>query len=575
MKKFLFLLPVVPLLALIGWHLLYSYRRYNVILITTDTLRADYLSCYNPDAPKTANFDRLAADSVLFENAYTTIPITLAAHTAIFTSHAPHNLGLFNNGETYDGRYPLISEMLAARGYHTGAFISLGVLKGEFGLGSSFQHYDDRFDDDLGRFYKNADEVNAVALPWIEQEKNHPFLAWIHYSDPHEPYVTVDAPPDTEVFVNGASYGKYCLARKEKIRVKFQATPGVTKITLRALTKPGPQKIQEAESKRYLDPKVGVDAPKSCSLNFSDEWEDIRLSNGSSVRYFDGEASFEVLNSGKQATDAAVWFTGGIWGQRLEEVRANYEAEVQYLDRYLGVLMDRLQAMGLMDRTIIVLTSDHGEGLKTHGYLGHVGNLHNEVIHVPLLIDYPNLGRPGTRNQLLVNHLDIVPTLLDLLHLKSGGPLEGASLKRYVSRSPIDRLIAPKVGRQRTYVETYAPEAPRNSFALVEGDMKLIFTPNWKWEIYDTKQDEMEKRNIARTDEARFESAPVARLCGILEDFSRESETAHGQRKNPQLDEAKQEMLNALGYVNQGQNAKEPGDTPPEPNSNDFKRKKP
>ncbi|HSP05846.1 MAG TPA: hypothetical protein VLR94_01655, partial [Acidobacteriota bacterium] len=69
MKKFLFLLPVVPLLALIGWHLLYSYRRYNVILITTDTLRADYLSCYNPDAPKTVNFDRLAADSVLFEDA--------------------------------------------------------------------------------------------------------------------------------------------------------------------------------------------------------------------------------------------------------------------------------------------------------------------------------------------------------------------------------------------------------------------------------------------------------------------------------------------------------------------------
>lgn len=562
MKKVILALPIAVVLLLAGWHSFYSYRKYNVILITTDTLRADHLSCYNADAPKTPNFDRLAAESVLFEQAYTTIPITLAAHTAILTSHAPRNLGLFNNGETYDGRYPLISALLAKQGYDTAAFISLGVLKSEFGLRDSFKVYEDHFDEHLGRYYKTAEEMNAVALPWLENEKNRRFFAWIHYSDPHEPYITADAPQDTEVLVNGMSAGKYCMGRKEKNELHFEAKPGKTTIVFQAIAPPGPKKIQEAESKRYLDPKVVLDSPQPLTLNFGGDWQDIHLSNGSQVRYFEGTARVEVLNTAAQPVAATLRFTGGVWGQRLEEVRENYEAEVQFLDKRLGKLLDQIQALGLQDRTIVILTSDHGEGLKTHGYLGHVGNLHNEVIHVPLLIRYPNLGRQGSRIKQLVNHLDIMPTILDLLHARSTGPMEGASLKYYVSRSPIDLLLSRKVTRPRTFTETYEPEAPHNSFALVEGNMKLIFTPPWKWEIYDTDQDAMEKRNIAKADGARFQSAPVMRLRNLLEEFSRESGQAHSQRKNPQLDESQREMLGVLGYVNQGQGQTKPSSVP-------------
>lgn len=550
MKK-LFLLPLIAVVALVAMHFFYSYRKYNVILITTDTLRADYLSCYDDRAEKTPNFDRLARESVLFEQVYSTIPITLAAHTAILTSHSPHNLSLFNNGDTYDGRYPLVSQIFSEHGYATAAFVSLGVLKSEFGLKDSFQTYEDRFDDRLGRFYKTAEEMNALALPWLQKHKNKPFFAWIHYSDPHEPYVTVDAPPDTEIFINGVSAGEFCLAKKEKITIPFTAEPGITSIVLRALTGRAPKKIKEAESNRYLDPRIVIQ-PATLSLAFSNEWAKIRLSSGSAVQYFAGTATLNVRNPETQPLDASLRFTGGVWGQRVEEVRNNYEGEVQFLDHQLGILLDQLKSLSLQDRTIIVLTSDHGEGLKTHGYLGHVGNLHNEVIHVPLLIHYPGLGRQGARVSSLISHLEITPTILDLLHFKNHKPMEGGSLKYYLSRSPIDRWVSNRVQRTRIYTETYTPEAPNNSFALVEGNMKLIFTPPAKWEIFDTTWDPYEKKNIARLDPSKFQSEPVARLRSALEEFTRNCEESHGRRKEQQLDEQQKEMLGGLGYVNQG-----------------------
>lgn len=550
MKK-LILLLLLALLALASVHSFYSYRKYNVILITTDTLRADYLSCYNADAGKTQNFDRLARESVLFERTYSTIPITLAAHTAILTSHAPHNLALFNNGDMYEGRYPLVSKLLAEHGYDTAAFISLGVLKGEFGLRNSFQTYEDQFDEQLGRYYKTANEVNALALPWLQKHKDHRFFAWIHYSDPHEPYVTVDAPPDTEVLINGKSAGKFCLAKKEKITLPFTASPGATKFEFRALAQPGPKRIQEADSNRYLDPRL-VLQPKSLSVELGSDFQKIRLSNGSEVQYFAGTGTLNVRNTGTQPLDAALRFTGGVWGQRVEEVRANYEAEVQFLDQQLGILLDQLKSLSLMDRTMIVLTSDHGEGLKSHGYLGHVGNLHDEVIHVPLLIHYPGLGREGIRVSNLVSHLEITPTILDLLHFKNHQPMEGASLKYYISRSPIDRLFADKVERPYVYTETYTPEAPNNSFSLVGGNMSFIFTSPQKWELFDTSRDPNEKKNIARLDPSRFQSEPIARFRRKLEEYSRNCEELHSRRKQPQLDEQQKDMLIAMEYLNQG-----------------------
>src|SRR5262245_36602550 len=137
MKKASFFLFIVDI-RLASIHAIYSYRKYNVILISIDTLRADSLSCYNPDAIKTPNIDRIASQSVLFTRAHTEIPITLPAHASMLTSHHPHDLRLFNNGDIFVGKQTMITDILKEQGYHSAAFVSLGVLKGSFGLARGF-----------------------------------------------------------------------------------------------------------------------------------------------------------------------------------------------------------------------------------------------------------------------------------------------------------------------------------------------------------------------------------------------------------------------------------------------------
>src|SRR6185437_4384743 len=162
MKKTVLILLIILLMG-VTLHFFYSYRRYNVILITIDTLRPDYLSCYNPAAARTPNIDLIASKGVRFTHAYTLIPITMPSHTSILSSRQPNELGLFNNGDRFNHKTPLLSDMLRRKGYVSGAFVSLGVLARAFGLSDEFEQYNDDFSNTNGRFYKIASEVNAVA----------------------------------------------------------------------------------------------------------------------------------------------------------------------------------------------------------------------------------------------------------------------------------------------------------------------------------------------------------------------------------------------------------------------------
>jgi arylsulfatase A-like enzyme len=551
MKKIILFVLILGISAA-AIHSIFSYRKYNVLLITVDTLRADYLSCYNSDVPKTANFDWIASQGVRFNRAFTQISITLPAHTTMFTSHPPHELKLFNNGDVFDGSVPMFTTILDKKGYKTAAFISLGVLKSSFGLYRGFDEYEDNFDKFNGRYYKVASEMNQEVIPWFEKNKDKRFFAWIHYSDPHEPYVTVNAPPDTEVFANGTSVGKYVLGKKEKIAINFTAKPGENVLEFRGLVGRGPKKIQIADSLRFIDPQLFTVPSEGIEANFGEGFKPVKLSTGADALYFVESGKMNLVNHSNEPRFVNLRVSGGVYQQRIELVHKNYAAEVQYVDKYLGELWKKLDSLGLLKNTIVILTADHGEGLKTHGNLGHVERLYQETVRVPLIIYYPNLGRRGHVADPIVNHLDLMPTILDLVHVNYKGVMKGYSLKHYVSWSPIDWLTSKPVPRSSTFTATYAPEARVNSFSMVYENMKLIHTPNkskWQWEVYDLKADPYERKNLAAKDPDRFNSPEISKLRGILEDYRREAESAHGKRVNPKLSEEEQRMLGTLGYT--------------------------
>jgi membrane-anchored protein YejM (alkaline phosphatase superfamily) len=549
MIKKTFLIFLVFGTFIIACNLFYSYRDYNVILITIDTLRADHLSCYNPKAKPTPNIDDLAKRGIMFTNAFSLIPITLPAHTAILSSRPPEELNVFNNGDIYHGRWPLLSDFLRDHQYHTAAFISLPVLNGIFGLGKHFEHFEDDFRKCNGRNYKFASEVNALAIPWIEKNKKERFFAWFHYSDPHEPYIAVDAPPDTEVLINGISFGKYCLRKKEFLTLNFIAQPGVNKIEFVALHAPNqPYKIG---NNRFLERNTKIFPTTNMELNFGAEWQDFTSPLGIPSRYFNTMGLVKAINKSSMPVAAVLRFCGGVKGQSIKEIRTHYSAEVQFVDKHIGDLFKRLVDLNLESKTIIVLTADHGEGLKTHEYLNHVSCLYNETIHVPLIMYYPNLGYRGSKVNRIVNHLDIAPTILDLLHIRSSD-LRGHSLKADISFAPLDRLFTRKTDRARTFSSTYTPQAKINSFSVIEQNMKLMHFyqgRNQLWKFYDLIQDPREMQDLVKSNSDRFNSIPVQRIRKLLEDHRNQVEGLHNKHHAPILNEEESEMLKSLGYV--------------------------
>src|ERR1051326_7252268 len=180
----------LAVLLILGCHR--EHPKYNVLLITLDTFRADRVGALTPVIAK------LAREGVTFTNADSPVPLTLPAHSSLRSGVLPPQHGLRNNGT---GSFPADRETLATilskNGYRTGAFVSSFVLDRRFGLDRGF----DVFDDEVARDPTQASasfeaerrggETVDRALPWLKQGDARPFFAWVHLYDAPAPY----APP--------------------------------------------------------------------------------------------------------------------------------------------------------------------------------------------------------------------------------------------------------------------------------------------------------------------------------------------------------------------------------------------
>lgn len=191
-----------------------SARRFNVLVITLDTTRADHLGCYGYETAETPVLDTLAGQAIRFDDAVAVVPITLPSHATIFTGLDPPNHGVRHNGEfRLDDEHETLAEVLRDAGYETAAFISAFVLDARFGLSQGFDLYDDNVGvataDSATAFVKPiyerpAGAVTDAATQWLGQrDRDRPFFAWVHYFDPHDPY---DPPPPFAARFRGRSY---------------------------------------------------------------------------------------------------------------------------------------------------------------------------------------------------------------------------------------------------------------------------------------------------------------------------------------------------------------------------------
>ena len=223
-----------------------------------------------------------------------------------------------------------------------------------------------------------------------------------------------------------------------------------------------------------------------------------------------------------------------------ERLHHLYEGEVAYLDEHLGVLFDDLKRRGLYDRTLVVLTADHGEEFHEHGGWWHGTTLYDEQIHVPLIVKPPGAHALARLRDELATSLDIAPTIVEAAHLKPPAVMQGHVL-------PLDAGPAP--ARESTFAEED-----------LEGNvLQAVRTRAWKLvaanpgnprglapeELYDLPRDPGEQRNVIASTPAEADTMRAALGRAVLE----AREHAGATEQAPGMDAATKARLKALGYT--------------------------
>ena len=405
-----------------------------VILISIDTLRADHLPVYGYTKVRTPNIDALAAQGVVFEQAWSHAPQTLPAHASILSGRLPFEHGVRDNvGFTMKPDQWMLQKAFAARGWPTGGFVSAFVLRAATGIGQGFSIYDSEMppssaEISIGQVQRKGEDTLAATEKWLSAlDPAKPFFLFFHIYEPHKPY----EPP-----ARFAGYGPY-------------------------------------------------------------------------------------------------------------------DGEIAYADEIVGRLFDRLRAMGVYDRATIVLLSDHGEGLGDHGEQEHGLFLYHETTHVPLIIKLP--GRQQARRETSpVQHIDVAPTLLDLVGAPAEASLEGRSLKPLLTG--MGRLADTGIYAEALYSRYHFGWS--ELYSLTDARYRLIRAP--RDELYDLQNDPRETASIAG-DRPQVRQAMHAAIDRLIASYSIAAPTAVS-------DEDKQKLA-ALGYVGGGAAPAPslPGDSLPDP----------
>jgi len=236
-------------------------------------------------------------------------------------------------------------------------------------------------------------------------------------------------------------------------------------------------------------------------------------------------------------------------------MRAAYMAEVSFVDAYVGALLERLDAAGRRERTLVVMVSDHGEQFFEHGGWGHGRSVYQEEIEVPLILSLPGVIPAGRRSNMPVELVDLAPTILDLVGVDTPDVLQGRSLLPEMlagpapDEAPASQFATSNVvfvgarGRMRT---THTQDSIRlGRWKLHRRTKRLRRVPIDEWELYDLERDPEEVLDLWPTHPVVGHALKQALEAKIERDRLLEFDAATAGEIAPDV----LENLRGLGYI--------------------------
>ena len=203
-----------------------------------------------------------------------------------------------------------------------------------------------------------------------------------------------------------------------------------------------------------------------------------------------------------------IFETGGSWtSTEIAAQRNAYDGAITWLDAHLGDLFTTLESRGLLDSTLVIVTSDHGEEFGEHGLMEHGHSLYLPSLHVPLIISYPLRVPAGRHVTTPVSLRDLPATIMDAVGLEADSPFPGRSLLRFMDSVPAPGVVEPDTVWASV---RYAPGLPPD-YPVSQGDMQSLLVGRYHYirngdgreELYDIEADPLEQQDLSRTNEVR------------------------------------------------------------------------
>ncbi|MGD9519923.1 MAG: sulfatase [Armatimonadota bacterium] len=359
----------------------------NVLVIVADSLRYDHLACHGPSPAETPNLASFATESLVFENCYAEGLPTLPARTAMWQGRFT---GPFRGWQSFEPADLPIAEWLWGRGY-TSALVTdvYHMHKPHMNFGRGFdevyfirgQEYDEWIVD------KSIDVADGLRRHFKPCPSAPEYLA--HWRRNFEQYLRN---------VSG------------RWREEDYFLPRVVERAIQWLER------QRGRDCLFLwvdcfDPHEPWDPPEELKAKYDPGYEGI-----------------DIIDP--VPADVAGYLTP----EELQHVQRMYAAEVEFVDRWVGRLLDAARTLGYLDNTLVLFTSDHGEPLNDHGVVRKCRPWnYEELAHVPLLIRLPGAEQAGRRIEAFVQHPDYAPTLCDFLGLDVPPGTTGTSFRPIIT----------------------------------------------------------------------------------------------------------------------------------------------
>jgi arylsulfatase A-like enzyme len=469
----------------------------DIMLIVLDTLRADRLSCYGYPRETSPHSDAFAGSSTLFERAISPAQWTIPAHASLFTGEYPttHRMTQINDKHSTD--QITLAQVLHDAGYCTVGFCNnplLGVVENGLERGfEAFRNYCGILPDRSA-----IDACRLRGLGWVAQRTARIFGSLVT--------------PLQDLFA------------RSNLAQRIALSPWVIPLWHRVFNFKGntARSMQDLVGYLHARRRRGVERPLYAFVNLMETHLPFEPSPDHIRKfvpyYWQDRKAREFMQSyNSEYYRWMVPLTEPLTELQGRVINDMYDAEVAYVDSMLRPLFDYLEEPKVRQDMVVIITSDHGEGLNHHNFVGHSLVAYDDLVHVPLIVRYPRLYPEGKRVATPVSTRRIFHSVLESAGIhpvsNSTGEVGGApvdvqrrSLARVLDGSDPEAgiafteaytpktLIALMEHTDRRAIETYRCRLSRQ--AVCRGDHKLIAVGGEPDELFDVVDDPGELKDL-------------------------------------------------------------------------------